>query len=370
MTQHAVAETTPRNGVGHMCEAVFFEGPARAAKLSRFWLLLPLAALIATAGVVGNSDATVIGAMIVAPLMTPILGIMLAVVLTDRPNLVRSVALVLAGAVTAVAIGYLIGRLVPSPVVAANDAQVASRVAPNLISLLAALATGAVGSVALVRSDISDTLPGVAISISLVPPLTVVGLTLEAGQPGQAGGALLLFLTNVTAILAAGLVVMGLYRVHRSVAPADPATVHRVDRWRATPLVAAMIVIVAIPLAQTSISVGRDNARETSVQGAVDVWAGQVGWQVVQVTTQQGTVQVFLTGPPPVPDSSRQREALRALLSARGVDPRDVNVHLVPDGTIEYCQPTRSSRAPSSRHGSWAGITAFVGYRRTFFSPA
>src|SRR3954471_14206467 len=215
MTQHAVAETTSRNGVGHMCEAVCFEGPARAAKLSRFWLLLVLAAVIATAGVVGDSDATVIGAMIVAPLMTPILGVMLAVVLTDWPNLVRSVVLVLAGAVAAVVIGCLIGLLVPSPVDAANNAQVASRVSPALISLLAALATGAVGSIALARSDISDTLPGVAISISLVPPLCVVGLTLESGAPHQSLGALLLFTTNVIAILASGIVVMALYRVGR-----------------------------------------------------------------------------------------------------------------------------------------------------------
>jgi uncharacterized hydrophobic protein (TIGR00271 family) len=331
-----MSELTPRNSVAHMREAVFFDGPTQAAKLSRFWLLLVLAAVIATTGVVGDSDATVIGAMIVAPLMTPILGTMLAVVLADWPNLVRSIALVLAGAVTAVAIGYLIGLLVPSPVDAADNAQVASRVSPNIISLVAALATGAVGSVALVRSDVSDTLPGVAISISLVPPLCVIGLTLDAGQPGQAAGALLLFLTNVSAILAAGLAVMGLYRVHRSPVPAEPAAMHHVNRRRAVLLVAAMIVIVAVPLAQTSIVGAQDNARQASVLSAADTWAEQVGWQVVQVTMQQGRVQALLTGPLPVPDTARQREELRAQLSAHGVDPRIVDVHLVPTSTIEF----------------------------------
>ena len=66
-------------------------------------------------------------------------------------------------------------------VVAATNSQVAGRVQPRLIDLLAAVATGVVGAFALVRSDVSDTLPGVAIAISLVPPLAVVGLTLEAG---------------------------------------------------------------------------------------------------------------------------------------------------------------------------------------------
>jgi len=62
---------------------------------------------------------------------------------------------------------------------------------------------------------VSDALPGVAIAISLVPPLAVVGLTLEGGEPSQALGALLLFLTNVAAILLTGIAVMALLGAHR-----------------------------------------------------------------------------------------------------------------------------------------------------------
>ena len=112
-----------------------------------------------------------------------------------------------------IALGWLLGQLTPVPVVAATNAQVAGRVDPTLGDLIAALATGAVGSFALVRDDVSDTLPGVAIAISLVPPLAVVGLTLESGAPEQALGALLLFLTNFGAILLTGLIVMAIYRV-------------------------------------------------------------------------------------------------------------------------------------------------------------
>ena len=187
----------------------------RNRRLSRYWLLLPLAAVIASAGVVSDSTATVIGAMIVAPLMTPILGIVLAVVLADAANLRRCVLLVVVGAAAVVGIGWLLGWFVPYPVVAATNGQVAARVTPRIIDLVAALATGAVGSVALARSDISDTLPGVAIAISLVPPLAVVGLTLESGAPRQSLAAFLLFTTNVAAILASGIVVMAFHRVHR-----------------------------------------------------------------------------------------------------------------------------------------------------------
>jgi alkyl sulfatase BDS1-like metallo-beta-lactamase superfamily hydrolase len=73
--------------IKRMRDQLFFEGPERNRRLSRYWLLLPLAAVIASAGVVSDSTATVIGAMIVAPLMTPILGIVLAVVLADGANL-------------------------------------------------------------------------------------------------------------------------------------------------------------------------------------------------------------------------------------------------------------------------------------------
>src|SRR5690349_12969148 len=202
--------------VVRMKDALFFEGEQRRRKFSKFWTLLPLAAVIATAGITSNSTATVIGAMIVAPLMTPILGTALAIVLADRRNVVRSVLMVLAGALLVVVMGYLLGLLSPVPEVAATNEQVAQRVDPHLVDLIAALATGAVGAFALVRSDVSDTLPGVAIAISLVPPLAVVGLTLESGAPGQAAGALLLFVTNVVAILMSGVLVMAAYRVHRA----------------------------------------------------------------------------------------------------------------------------------------------------------
>jgi len=170
--------------IARMRDQLFFEGPERNRRLSRFWLLLPLAAVIASAGVVSDSTATVIGAMIVAPLMTPILGIVLAVVLTDRANLRRCLLLVIAGAAAVVAVGWLLGLLVPYPVVAQTNAQVAARVTLQLADLVAALATGAVGSIALVRSDISGTLPGVAIAISFAVLLlaVIIPLTISSNR--------------------------------------------------------------------------------------------------------------------------------------------------------------------------------------------
>src|SRR5215212_8987737 len=94
--------------IQRMRDAVFFEGPEVRQRLSRFWILIVLASIIAAAGIAADSTATVIGAMIVAPLMTPILGTMLSVVLADRSNLIRSLLHVAGGAVVAIAIGWLV----------------------------------------------------------------------------------------------------------------------------------------------------------------------------------------------------------------------------------------------------------------------
>ena len=308
--------------ITRMRDQLFFEGPARNRRLSRFWLLLPLSAVIASAGVVSDSTATVIGAMIVAPLMTPILGIVLAVVLTDGANLRRCLLLVIIGAATVVGVGWLMGLFVPYPVVAATNAQVASRVTLQLADLVAALATGAVGSVALVRSDISDTLPGVAIAISLVPPLAVVGITLESGAPRESLAALLLFTMNVAAILASGIVVMALYRVRRASGRAAAA----VFGYRgAVAVIAVLLLAVIIPVRASSDRIYTTTIRQNDVQAVAEHWASAAGWSVTGVDATGDQVLVDATGPDPAPDLG----VLRRDLDSAGLGSLDVRVSLV-----------------------------------------
>lgn len=306
---------------------LFFEGADVRRRQSKFWLLLVLAAIIATAGVGGDSTATVIGAMIVAPLMTPILGIVLAIVLNDRRNLVRSIAMVVAGACVVVALGYLIGLAIPEPVTAATNSEVAGRVSPTLIDLLAALATGAVGSVALIRSDISDTLPGVAIAISLVPPLSVVGLTLESGVPDQARGALLLFLANVSAILATGVVVMALYGLLAAV-PVG-ATARRWSRPGVL-VVAALLVVIAAPLAVSSVRIARTTSEQSAVSRVVTQWATGSGWSLASLTQGADDYTARVLGPEPEPSTDH----LQADLTAAGLGDVVVNVEMVPEKQV------------------------------------
>jgi uncharacterized hydrophobic protein (TIGR00271 family) len=290
-----------------MRDQVFFEGQDMRRRLSRYWLLLPLSAVIASAGVVSDSTATVIGAMIVAPLMTPILGLVLSVVLRDATNLRRCLVLLVSGAAVVVGLAWILGLFVPYPVVADNSSQVAARISPRLVDLVAALATGAVGSVALARSDISDTLPGVAIAISLVPPLAVVGLTLESGAPHQALGSFLLFLTNVIAILASGVIVMALYRVGRTSAEAALSSYRQ-----AVPFVVVGLLLLAVivPLWVNSQRYDQRSVRLTGVQAVADHWADTAGWSVLGLSSIDDRILIDATGPSPAPSVLELRREL------------------------------------------------------------
>ena len=314
--------------VSRMRAGLFFEGIDVRRRVSRFWLLLVLSGIIASAGVASDSTATVIGAMIVAPLMSPILGIALAVVLNDRRNLLRCVGTVVAAVLAVIVMSYLLGLLLVEPVTAATNSQVAARVSPTLLDLLAALATGVVGSVALVRSDIGDTLPGVAIAISLVPPLSVVGLTLEAHQPDQAWGAMLLFLANVSAILATGIVTLAIYGLLRS----REATLGVKSRWPRTGVIAivAMVVVVAVPLTTSSIKIGRASVQESTVSTVVNSWAGAHGWTVASIDSATEGFVVRVIGPPPEPETA----SLETALDGAGLGDVPVQLQLVPENQV------------------------------------
>ncbi|MFD5730429.1 DUF389 domain-containing protein [Streptomyces sp. NPDC058368] len=316
--------------VRRMTGALFIERGLRSPSSTRFWGLLVLAAVIASAGVVGDSTATVIGAMIVAPLMTPILGCALALVLARRRQVVRCLLLVTGGALAVVAIGMLLGWIAAPPDAFASNSQVSSRISPRLIDLLAALATGTVGAFALVRADISDTLPGVAIAISLVPPLAVTGLLLTVHRYHDAGESALLFATNVAAIVATGTVVFLLYGVRAGAERADM----RVGQFRGWTLVAVacVVVLVAVPLTVGTVGLARDRSLAADARPVAERWAATGKWQIASVEARNGIVVIGVLGLPPQPAPTALREAL----DDHGMRDADLELHLV-GGRTHWC---------------------------------
>jgi uncharacterized hydrophobic protein (TIGR00271 family) len=321
--------------IERMIGSLYIEGPVTGRPASRFWVLLILAGIIAAAGLVADSTATVIGAMIVAPLMTPILGVALSVVLSDRPHLVRSLAFVVGGAITVIAIGTVFA-LIDRPADAfAGNTQIEARISPRLVDLIAALATGMVGAFALVRSDISDTLPGVAIAISLVPPLAVVGLLLGVGRVDDSLHAMLLFLTNVAAIIATGTVVLVLYRV-RAAAMSAGRPVGALSRATLVSI-AALLLLVAIPLAVGSASIARDEGLAAQARPIASAWARAAGWSLVDIEARNEVIVVTAFGPPPEIDPA----SLRVALDEAGLGSDDLTMHLIVGGS-RYCPSGRN----------------------------
>ncbi|MDX5400548.1 MAG: TIGR00341 family protein, partial [Actinomycetes bacterium] len=215
----------------------------RHAKLSGFWTMLVLSAVIAVAGVLGDSTATVIGAMIIAPLSVPIMGIALGIVRADGSQVLRSLGWVMAGVAAVVSLGALAAVPLPDTLGTVSNSQIAGRTSPGILDMVAAVATGIAGAVGLARRDVSDVLPGVAIAISLVPPLGVVGICLGTGQPILALGAFLLFLSNMIALIMAGTLVFTAYGYAR-----EAALARGFSRKRANTVVATVLVLVLIPL--------------------------------------------------------------------------------------------------------------------------
>jgi uncharacterized hydrophobic protein (TIGR00271 family) len=187
-----------------------------------YFLLVFLSSVIATLGLLINSPATIIGAMLVAPLMSPILGLGLGSIRGDDRLLKDAGSALLRGAVVAIAIAFLLtlnNRLMPFVPLIPSDlpSEVMARTHPSPMDLGIAIAGGLAAAFALAMPDISAALPGVAIATALMPPLAVVGIGLAYQRWEVAGGAFLLFITNGVAIAASAMLVFfALGFTHRS----------------------------------------------------------------------------------------------------------------------------------------------------------
>jgi uncharacterized hydrophobic protein (TIGR00271 family) len=155
------------------------------------------AAFIAGFGLIENSPAVIIGAMLIAMLFGPIVGIAMALAKADLRLLSRALVAEVVGAVCVLAVGCLIGLVTRRLTI---GSEILNRTAPNLLDLLIALVGGLAGGFTFLSTSLSSVIVGVAIATALVPPLTTCGILLARGLPELALGAFLLFLANFSAI--------------------------------------------------------------------------------------------------------------------------------------------------------------------------
>jgi uncharacterized hydrophobic protein (TIGR00271 family) len=306
--------------------AVFFEGDVMRVRVWRFLVLMAFATTIASLGIAVDSTAVVIGAMLIAPLMTPLMATALAVTMGWPRRTLISILVALSGVVLAIGLSALIGATIPYDIPVTNP-QIASRVSPTLADLFIALAAGGAGAFALSRRDVSDALPGVAVAIALVPPLAVVGLTLQAGDGAAAAGGMLLFTTNLVAILLAGAIVF----VVTGIVPLEQLVSNQ--RWiRSTlTLVVAIAVVVLVPLGLSGGRILAEAFDRQTTQDAVRAWLDGQTSEITELSVQPDAVFVRLTGPEQPPDVDALVERLERDLGR----PVEVEVRWVRELTLE-----------------------------------
>jgi uncharacterized hydrophobic protein (TIGR00271 family) len=260
---------------------------------TNFFVLIVLACVMAATGLLMNSPAVVIGAMLVAPLMSPIQAFSLGLVLGDLRLIRFSTEAIFKGIVLAILISAFIGLLSPLKVIT-DEMLAQSR--PTLLDLLVALAAGTAGAYAMARKDVSAALPGVAVAASLTPPLAVIGLSLSMGDVQVAGGAMLLFATNIAAISLAGGIVFLLVGFRPQAR--DPASRRRLGRRLTASLL--LLLAIALPLGAMMARTAGDTAQEQAVRLAlnqhlaatarlVDLEVEREGASLIVVATVRGT---------------------------------------------------------------------------------
>jgi uncharacterized hydrophobic protein (TIGR00271 family) len=178
-----------------------------------YFVLIILSCTIATLGLITDSAAVIIGAMLVAPLMSPLLSLSMASISGRSRLFRRSLTAVVEGSCLAIALSAILAFFsyrLPFGVLAEIPSEVLARTSPSPLDLGIALAGGAAAAYAMAHPRLTAALPGVAIATALMPPLCTAGIGIAFVNSSIIFGSLLLFITNLIAISFAGIITFAL----------------------------------------------------------------------------------------------------------------------------------------------------------------
>ncbi|MBF0566885.1 MAG: TIGR00341 family protein [Nitrospirae bacterium] len=230
-----------KNEKGRIIESIHLD-----VKITKdYFLFLVIANLIALIGLIMNSTPVIIGAMLISPLMGPILGFGLSFVTEDRHIFNTSVVKLVSSVILTVAIASAATYIFPMKEV---THEIASRTTPNLLDLLIAFFCGTVGAVSLCKNKNYLTIvPGVAIATAVIPPLSVTGFGIGIMNLRIAYGGFLLFFTNFVAILISTCVVFYIFGFRPEI-KTTTNIFHVKTRFM---VLALILILVSIPLFYT-----------------------------------------------------------------------------------------------------------------------
>lgn len=297
---------------------------ARSARLSPTYLMLvALATAIAHVGLLMDSAPVVIGAMLISPLLGPIMGFGFGVAIFELALLRRAARSLGAGMVLAILIAILLTWISPIQDVTPS---ILARVRPNLLDLLVAVFGGIAGAYATVRRE-AISLVGVAIATALVPPLAVVGFSIATLRFDYAWGALLLFITNATAIALMATVTARIRGFGTQLSPRQS--------WAQTTGIVLTLVALAIPLGLRLAA----NVREARAQSAINRQLQELAGPTARIDRLDSNLAVTPAQVDAVVMAPTYNDGLQDRFADRveGLLGRSVNVRLVQirSGTLE-----------------------------------
>jgi len=180
---------------------------------SDFYLLVFLSTLIVTSGLLIDNLVLLIGGMLVAPLLSPILAIALGIVISDNKLLIRSGKLFFISFIISFCISLLIGIIDSS--IAVKDIHLIKIMNPNMFTFFVAVISGLAASFTWVKPNLNETLPGISITVTLLPPLTALGLTFADQEWLLFSNALKVLCLNVFGIIVSSLIVFSLMEFYK-----------------------------------------------------------------------------------------------------------------------------------------------------------
>ena len=320
-----------------------------------FFILLVSSAVIASLGLISNSTAVVIGAMIVAPLMDPILSLAFGLAVGDGTLIRRSAVTISFGVIAVVGTASLISWGLG---ISHVQSEITGRTSPNLIDLGIAVAAAVAGSFSMTRKQLSNSIAGVAIAVALVPPLCVsgIGLTLGsemvavfgrgtvAGLTNQiAEGSFLLYLANLIGITVTSLVVFLLQR-YGSIRSC----------WRNLLVCLGLLGLLSLPLSsalhdfsvrqQMDAEFGRFKAgrlkRVVIVQRNPRLWSKvRLMYSNVSVVDNKAKLDLVLNAPEDILDQSFMNQVNQQMLKRAkgfGLDDLDLNISVIPNHVYKF----------------------------------
>ncbi|MFH2136452.1 MAG: TIGR00341 family protein [Patescibacteria group bacterium] len=206
---HNLTEKDKSEAVQHLISA--------SSPRQDFFLMVILSMLMATFGLFLNSSAVIIGSMLIAPILSPILSLALGIVMADGKLISLSFFTLLKSIILGVAAAALVALFLGQ---SGLTEEIMARTAPSLPYLAIAVVAGLAVSFALVKPQLNETLPGVAISVALIPPLAVTGIGIARLDWHIISSSLIFFVVNAAGIIFSSIIVFSLmnFYVKRKVA--------------------------------------------------------------------------------------------------------------------------------------------------------